>query len=67
MRVCIVSGTIDENCLKCKCVLHLLLAAGDDLESISSMARRSRYGSGLQLQVGLLMRNIEHGWCVSYL
>jgi len=36
MRVCIVSGTIDENCLKCKYVLHLLLAAGDDLESISA-------------------------------
>lgn len=36
MRVCIVAGTIDENCLECKYVLHFLLAAGDDLDSISA-------------------------------
>jgi hypothetical protein len=36
MRVCTFTGTIDENCLKCKYVLHLLLVARDDLESISA-------------------------------
>jgi hypothetical protein len=35
MYVCIVVETIDENWLKCKYVMYLSLALGDDLKSIS--------------------------------